>query len=216
MHPGVTEARQARGCDAIQVPIVYGSVVIAFSDPQFDELVLDLNQRVRHAMTEAAAEGQTRAEKEQKKREAESKEINDETRIDLLFRIARVLAPYCYRCPLGLQPSTCRNDCLGDLERLLQDEGQQVAGVGVEPMLPGLDEARAASAGLWRAAYDAAYRAAQAHAQARADAFRAALEKVRGDLGREYSIIINGERITLESKFNSYNPANKTLLPLSP
>lgn len=30
-----------RGCEAIQVPMVYGSVVIAFSDDQFDELVLD-------------------------------------------------------------------------------------------------------------------------------------------------------------------------------
>ena len=30
----------------------------------FDELVLDLNARVRHAMTEAAARGETRAEKE--------------------------------------------------------------------------------------------------------------------------------------------------------
>lgn len=32
----------------------------------FDELVVDLNQRVRHAMTEAAESGTTRAEKEQR------------------------------------------------------------------------------------------------------------------------------------------------------
>ncbi len=43
-----------------------------------------------------------------------------------------------------------------------------------------------------------------------ADAFRAALEKVRGELGREYPIVIDGERIRLESKFNSYSPANKS------
>jgi 1-pyrroline-5-carboxylate dehydrogenase len=42
------------------------------------------------------------------------------------------------------------------------------------------------------------------------DAFRAALEKVRGELGREYPIVIDGEKITLESKFNSYDPANKS------
>ncbi|HTH51027.1 MAG TPA: aldehyde dehydrogenase family protein, partial [Pyrinomonadaceae bacterium] len=41
-----------------------------------------------------------------------------------------------------------------------------------------------------------------------ADAFRAALEKVKGELGREHSITINGEKITLEHKFNSVNPAN--------
>lgn len=41
-----------------------------------------------------------------------------------------------------------------------------------------------------------------------ADAFRAALEKVKGELGREHPITINGEKITLEHKFNSVNPAN--------
>jgi 1-pyrroline-5-carboxylate dehydrogenase len=41
-----------------------------------------------------------------------------------------------------------------------------------------------------------------------ADAMRAAIEKVRGELGREYPIVIDGERITLDSKFNSINPAN--------
>ncbi len=43
-----------------------------------------------------------------------------------------------------------------------------------------------------------------------AEAMRAAIEKVRGELGRDYPSIINGEPVTLESKFNSYNPANKT------
>jgi 1-pyrroline-5-carboxylate dehydrogenase len=41
-----------------------------------------------------------------------------------------------------------------------------------------------------------------------AAAFRAALEKVKGELGREHPITINGEKITLEHKFNSVNPAN--------
>lgn len=40
-----------------------------------------------------------------------------------------------------------------------------------------------------------------------ADAMRAAIEKVRNELGREYPIIINGEKITLESKFKSINPS---------
>ena len=41
-----------------------------------------------------------------------------------------------------------------------------------------------------------------------ADAFRAALEKVKAELGREHPITINGEKITLDSKFESRNPAN--------
>ncbi|HEY6400884.1 MAG TPA: adenosylmethionine--8-amino-7-oxononanoate transaminase [Blastocatellia bacterium] len=55
----------------------------------------------------------------------------------LLFRVARAQAPYCYRCPLGLERSSCRVDCLNELERLLREEGEEVAGVIVEPMLQG-------------------------------------------------------------------------------
>jgi len=35
-----------------------------------------------------------------------------------------------------------------------------------------------------------------------------AIQKVRSELGREYPIVINGEKITLDSKFKSINPAN--------
>jgi ABC-type thiamine transport system ATPase subunit len=38
--------------------------------------------------------------------------------------------------------------------------------LAIEPVLPALDEVRAASVGLWRGAYDAAYRLAEAHARA--------------------------------------------------
>ncbi|MBV9242400.1 MAG: aldehyde dehydrogenase family protein, partial [Acidobacteria bacterium] len=40
------------------------------------------------------------------------------------------------------------------------------------------------------------------------EAFKAALEKMRSELGREYPITINGEKITLDNKFESRNPAN--------
>src|SRR5262245_930832 len=43
-----------------------------------------------------------------------------------------------------------------------------------------------------------------------AEAMRTAIAKVRSELGREYPSIINGEKVTLGSKFQSYNPANKT------
>src|SRR3569833_76838 len=43
---------------------------------------------------------------------------------------------------------------------------------------------------------------------ANADAFKAALEKVKSELGREYPMRVNGEKLTLASKFESRNPAN--------
>ncbi len=42
------------------------------------------------------------------------------------------------------------------------------------------------------------------------DAMKAAIEKVRGELGREYPVIINGEKSTLDKKFESINPAEKS------
>lgn len=43
-----------------------------------------------------------------------------------------------------------------------------------------------------------------------ADAMRAAIEKVRSELGREYPIVINGEKLSLGSKFHSINPAKRS------
>jgi adenosylmethionine-8-amino-7-oxononanoate aminotransferase len=68
----------------------------------------------------------------------------------LLFDVVRAHAPYCYRCPLGLERATCRVECLGEgaavgegsdsastLEALLRTHGGSVAAVIVEPMLQG-------------------------------------------------------------------------------
>jgi len=43
-----------------------------------------------------------------------------------------------------------------------------------------------------------------------AQAMRAALEKVKSELGREYPLVIGGERITTDGKLESINPANRT------
>ncbi|MBA2735089.1 MAG: L-glutamate gamma-semialdehyde dehydrogenase [Acidobacteria bacterium] len=43
-----------------------------------------------------------------------------------------------------------------------------------------------------------------------AQLMRAAIEKVKGELGREYPLVIGGERIKTEAKFESLNPAKKT------
>jgi 1-pyrroline-5-carboxylate dehydrogenase len=42
-----------------------------------------------------------------------------------------------------------------------------------------------------------------------AEAMRAAIEQVRSELGREYPMTVNGEKIVLDEKFQSINPANK-------
>jgi len=42
-----------------------------------------------------------------------------------------------------------------------------------------------------------------------AEAMRAAIEKVRGELGREHTCLVNGERISIDAKFKSYNPAKR-------
>src|SRR6266404_3533223 len=43
-----------------------------------------------------------------------------------------------------------------------------------------------------------------------AAAMRVAIEKVKGELGQEYPLVIGGERITTDSKIDSINPANRT------
>src|SRR3954471_5725279 len=43
-----------------------------------------------------------------------------------------------------------------------------------------------------------------------ARAMREAIEKVKGQLGREYPLVIGGERIKTEGKHESFNPAKKT------
>ncbi|MCA1556808.1 MAG: aldehyde dehydrogenase family protein, partial [Acidobacteria bacterium] len=43
-----------------------------------------------------------------------------------------------------------------------------------------------------------------------AQLMRAAIEKVRGELGREYPLVIGGERIKTGRTFDSINPAKKT------
>ena len=55
----------------------------------------------------------------------------------LLFEVERAHAPYCYRCPLGLERRSCRTECLSDLEHTLARLGDSAAAVIVEPMLQG-------------------------------------------------------------------------------
>jgi adenosylmethionine-8-amino-7-oxononanoate aminotransferase len=57
----------------------------------------------------------------------------------MMFDVRRVHAPYCYRCPLGLERATCSIECLraapDTLTATLEQHGDRVAAVMVEPML---------------------------------------------------------------------------------
>ncbi len=53
------------------------------------------------------------------------------------YAVHRVNSAYCYRCPVGLQRESCHIECVNQLEHLLEDRGEQIATVIVEPLLQG-------------------------------------------------------------------------------
>jgi adenosylmethionine---8-amino-7-oxononanoate aminotransferase len=53
------------------------------------------------------------------------------------YAVHRVNSAYCYRCPVGLKRESCRIECVGQLEKLLQERGGRIAAVIVEPLLQG-------------------------------------------------------------------------------
>ncbi|MBL0386149.1 adenosylmethionine--8-amino-7-oxononanoate transaminase [Tumebacillus sp. ITR2] len=55
----------------------------------------------------------------------------------LLFQAHRVEYPYCYRCPLGEELSSCAFACLQQVEQLLEEKGSEIAGFLIEPIVQG-------------------------------------------------------------------------------
>jgi adenosylmethionine-8-amino-7-oxononanoate aminotransferase len=55
----------------------------------------------------------------------------------LLFEVMRVPAPYCYRCPLGLERSSCGERCIDEVERVIAAHGDELAAVVIEPGFQG-------------------------------------------------------------------------------
>ena len=53
------------------------------------------------------------------------------------FPVHRVQSAYCYRCPVGKTRATCNIDCANQLARLLEEKGDEIAAVIVEPLLQG-------------------------------------------------------------------------------
>lgn len=53
----------------------------------------------------------------------------------LLFPSVRAPSPYCYRCPLGLERSTCQIACVEELARLVRENADTLAAVVIEPVV---------------------------------------------------------------------------------
>ena len=51
------------------------------------------------------------------------------------YPVHRVHSAYCYRCPVGLRRETCHIECVGRLEEMLEERGDKIAAVIVEPLL---------------------------------------------------------------------------------
>jgi adenosylmethionine---8-amino-7-oxononanoate aminotransferase len=55
----------------------------------------------------------------------------------LRIPVLRTHSAYCAHCPVGLTRATCQIECLNKLERLLSEQGDEIALVIVEPLLQG-------------------------------------------------------------------------------
>jgi adenosylmethionine---8-amino-7-oxononanoate aminotransferase len=55
----------------------------------------------------------------------------------LRIPVLRTHSAYCAHCPVGLTRATCHIECLNRLERLLSEQGGEIAAVIVEPLLQG-------------------------------------------------------------------------------
>jgi adenosylmethionine-8-amino-7-oxononanoate aminotransferase len=53
----------------------------------------------------------------------------------LLMDSIRVMSPYCYRCPLELEETTCGMACIGPLEKALEEHAGEVAALVIEPLV---------------------------------------------------------------------------------
>jgi adenosylmethionine---8-amino-7-oxononanoate aminotransferase len=51
------------------------------------------------------------------------------------YPVHRVHSAYCYRCPVGLRRESCHIECAGQLQTLLEERGDKIAAVIVEPLL---------------------------------------------------------------------------------
>lgn len=55
----------------------------------------------------------------------------------LLFDSHHVMAPYCYRCPLGLTYPSCGIECAGELRQVVRERSHEIAALITEPLIQG-------------------------------------------------------------------------------
>jgi len=55
----------------------------------------------------------------------------------MFFKAYKVPTPYCYRCPLGKERTTCSIDCIKPLEKLLKERSNKISALVLEPLLLG-------------------------------------------------------------------------------
>jgi len=55
----------------------------------------------------------------------------------LRFETVRLPAPYCYRCPLGMSPDTCKLACADRAVALLEEHAATLAALIIEPLVMG-------------------------------------------------------------------------------
>ena len=53
----------------------------------------------------------------------------------MFFPSFKIPSPYCYRCPMGKERTTCAIDCVKPLEKLLKENSRQIAGIILEPLV---------------------------------------------------------------------------------
>ncbi len=53
----------------------------------------------------------------------------------LLFKTYKAPSPYCYRCELGLDLSTCKMACLKRMEEILHENSDKIAAIILEPLV---------------------------------------------------------------------------------
>ena len=55
----------------------------------------------------------------------------------LFFPSFKVPSPYCYRCPIGKERSSCNIDCLKPLDEILKNNSGEIAAMIIEPLVMG-------------------------------------------------------------------------------